>query len=86
VIGQGNVAMDVARILLTDVDALRGTDITEYALETLARSRIKRVHVVGRRGPLQVIYKLICKRIALSLNIGLNRNRQHSLSKKSASS
>ena len=62
VIGQGNVAMDVARILLTDVDALKGTDITEYALETLARSRIRRVRVVGRRGPLQVIYKPICKK------------------------
>ncbi|KAI9783771.1 MAG: NADPH-adrenodoxin reductase [Geoglossum umbratile] len=58
VIGQGNVAMDVARILLTDVDTLRRTDITEYALETLAKSRIKRVHVVGRRGPLQAAFTI----------------------------
>lgn len=54
VIGQGNVALDVARILLTDVDALRKTDITDYAIETLARSKVKRVRVIGRRGPLQV--------------------------------
>ena len=54
VIGQGNVALDVARILLTDVDALRKTDITEQALEILARSRVRSVRVIGRRGPLQV--------------------------------
>lgn len=54
IIGQGNVALDVARILLEDIDVLRKTDITDYALETLSQSRIKRVHVVGRRGPVQV--------------------------------
>lgn len=54
IVGQGNVALDVARILLTDVEALRSTDIADYALEKLSKSRIKRVRVVGRRGPLQV--------------------------------
>lgn len=54
IVGQGNVALDVARILLSDVDALRTTDIADHALEALSRSRIKRVRVVGRRGPLQV--------------------------------
>jgi adrenodoxin-NADP+ reductase len=54
IIGQGNVALDVARMLLEKVDALRRTDITAHALETLSKSRIKRVHVVGRRGPMQV--------------------------------
>lgn len=54
IIGQGNVALDVARMLLEDIDVLRKTDITEHALAELARSRIKRVHVVGRRGPMQV--------------------------------
>lgn len=54
VIGQGNVALDVARMLLEDVDVLRKTDITEHALAVLAQSRIRRVHVVGRRGPMQV--------------------------------
>ncbi|KAL5594173.1 hypothetical protein BROUX41_001218 [Berkeleyomyces rouxiae] len=54
IIGQGNVALDVARILLTSVDELRKTDITEAALEQLSKSRVQRVHVVGRRGPMQV--------------------------------
>jgi adrenodoxin-NADP+ reductase len=54
VVGQGNVALDVARILLSPIDELRKTDITEYALEALSKSRIKHVHVVGRRGPVQV--------------------------------
>ena len=49
IIGQGNVALDVARILLTPVDELRHTDITEQALEYLSRSEITSVAVVGRR-------------------------------------
>ena len=58
IIGQGNVALDVARTLLTDVDILRKTDITDYALEALAKSRIKNVKVVGRRGPLQAAFTI----------------------------
>jgi adrenodoxin-NADP+ reductase len=54
IIGQGNVALDVARILLQDPDVLKSTDITANAIEALQKSRIKRVRVVGRRGPLQV--------------------------------
>lgn len=54
VIGQGNVALDVARMLLEDIDVLKKTDITEQALAHLSESRIRRVHVVGRRGPMQV--------------------------------
>jgi NADPH-dependent glutamate synthase beta subunit-like oxidoreductase len=54
IIGQGNVALDVARMMLENVDVLRKSDITEAAIETLSKSRIKRVHVVGRRGPMQV--------------------------------
>lgn len=54
IIGQGNVALDVARMLLEDIDTLRKTDITEHALSRLAESRVKRVHIVGRRGPMQV--------------------------------
>ncbi|KAI7863134.1 hypothetical protein BDF14DRAFT_1876389 [Spinellus fusiger] len=56
IVGQGNVALDVARILLTPVDILRKTDITEYALEALSKSRIRHVHVLGRRGPLQAAF------------------------------
>ncbi|GAP84865.2 putative ferredoxin-NADP+ reductase [Rosellinia necatrix] len=58
IIGQGNVALDVARIMLKDPDALRTSDITEAAIETLSKSRIKRVHVVGRRGPMQVAFTI----------------------------
>ena len=58
VIGQGNVALDVARILLSGVDRLKNTDITEEALAALARSRVKQVHVVGRRGPVQAAFTI----------------------------
>ena len=58
VVGQGNVALDVARTLLSKIDHLRKTDITEYALDTLATSKIKHVHVVGRRGPMQAAFTI----------------------------
>lgn len=54
VVGQGNVALDVARVLLAPLDLLEKTDIAEHALQALRRSKIRRVHLVGRRGPLQV--------------------------------
>lgn len=54
IVGQGNVALDVARVLLTDVDTLAKTDMAEHALAELARSRVKHVEIVGRRGPLQI--------------------------------
>jgi adrenodoxin-NADP+ reductase len=56
VIGQGNVALDVARILLSPVDSLRHTDISEQAIQTLSESRVRFVRVVGRRGPIQVCF------------------------------
>ncbi|KAJ4988442.1 NADPH-adrenodoxin reductase arh1 [Stagonosporopsis vannaccii] len=56
VVGQGNVALDVARILLAPLDHLSKTDITEQAIQTLSESKIKHVRVVGRRGPLQVAF------------------------------
>ncbi len=58
IIGQGNVALDVARTLLTDVDILRKTDITSWALERLAESRVKNVRIVGRRGPVQAAFTI----------------------------
>uniref|UniRef100_A0A6Q2YPD0 FAD/NAD(P)-binding domain-containing protein n=1 Tax=Esox lucius TaxID=8010 RepID=A0A6Q2YPD0_ESOLU len=54
ILGQGNVALDVARILLSPVDILKNTDITQPALDTLAESSVRRVLIVGRRGPLQL--------------------------------
>ncbi len=56
VVGNGNVALDIARILATDVDRLRHSDIAEHALEALAGSSISEVLVVGRRGPTQAAY------------------------------
>ncbi len=56
VIGIGNVAMDVARILSRSEEELAQTDIADYALEALANSNIKRVYILGRRGPAQAAF------------------------------
>ncbi|KAF9134474.1 NADPH-adrenodoxin reductase [Mortierella sp. 14UC] len=56
VIGQGNVALDVARILLTPLEELKKTDLTDKMVKILEKSRVKHVHVVGRRGPLEVAF------------------------------
>ncbi len=53
IIGQGNVAADVSRILSKTVDELKETDISQHALDALADSKIKNVYVIGRRGPAQ---------------------------------
>ncbi|GMQ95616.1 MAG: FAD-dependent oxidoreductase [Gammaproteobacteria bacterium] len=53
VIGQGNVAVDVCRILSKTADELRHTDIARHALEVLAHSKIRDIHMIGRRGPAQ---------------------------------
>lgn len=53
VIGVGNVAVDVARILARGGDELRRTDVPDAALRTLRESRVTDVHMVGRRGPSQ---------------------------------
>ncbi|KAI4459069.1 fad nadph dehydrogenase/oxidoreductase [Holotrichia oblita] len=58
IIGQGNVAIDVARILLTPIDQLKNTDITQHALEVLSTSKIKEVYLIGRRGPLQAAFTI----------------------------
>ena len=53
VIGHGNVALDVARILAKTADELRRTDIASHALEALSASRVRDIHVVGRGKPLR---------------------------------
>lgn len=58
IIGQGNVAIDVARILLSPITELAKTDITETALKALRQSNVKRVNVIGRRGPLQAAFTI----------------------------
>ena len=56
VIGVGNVAIDVARILARTPEELAKTDIADYALDALRRSRIKEVFLLGRRGPAQAAF------------------------------
>ena len=56
VVGNGNVALDVARILVSDPDELRTTDIADHALELLDPRGIEEVVIVGRRGPLQATF------------------------------
>ncbi|WP_239116844.1 FAD-dependent oxidoreductase [Planotetraspora phitsanulokensis] len=51
VIGVGNVAVDVVRVLAKGADELRGTDVPEEVLRRLEASRVRRIHMVGRRGP-----------------------------------
>lgn len=51
VIGAGNVAMDVARILALEPSELEPTDTALHAIENLYRSKIRTVHIFGRRGP-----------------------------------
>lgn len=54
IIGNGNVALDVARILLCNPEThLKHTDITEEAYEVLKKSSVKHVNIIGRRGILQ---------------------------------
>ncbi len=53
IIGQGNVAIDVCRILAKTLNELKDTDIAQHALDALAESRIKTLHLIGRRGPVQ---------------------------------
>lgn len=56
VVGNGNVAMDVTRILAKPISELAKTDIADYALEALRHSNIKTIYLLGRRGPAQAAY------------------------------
>jgi ferredoxin--NADP+ reductase len=56
VIGVGNVAVDVCRILSRTPSELAKTDIADYALEALRHSNIKEVYMIGRRGPAQAAF------------------------------
>ena len=51
VIGAGNVAMDVARMLALDPTELDPTDTAEYAIAALKKSKIRKVYICARRGP-----------------------------------
>jgi ferredoxin--NADP+ reductase len=56
IVGVGNVAVDVARILCRSTEELARTDIAEDALEALAQSQVKEVYLLGRRGPAQAAF------------------------------
>jgi ferredoxin/flavodoxin---NADP+ reductase len=56
VIGNGNVALDVARMLVLEPSELAGTDTADHALEVLAESSVREVVIVGRRGPAQASF------------------------------
>ena len=56
VVGNGNVAIDVARMLVLDATELAPTDTADHAIEALAASNIKEVVLLGRRGPAQAAF------------------------------
>jgi ferredoxin--NADP+ reductase len=56
VVGMGNVALDVARVLLRSPDDLATTDIADHALEAFRKSRVREVVLLGRRGPAQAAF------------------------------
>lgn len=56
VVGMGNVALDIARILTMPIKELERTDIADYALEALRHSKIREVCLVARRGPVQAAF------------------------------
>ncbi len=53
VIGMGNVALDVTRMLVLDPDRLARTDMADYAVDALRQTRVREIHILGRRGPSQ---------------------------------
>ncbi|MCB1644284.1 MAG: FAD-dependent oxidoreductase [Pseudomonadales bacterium] len=56
IVGVGNVALDVARILCKTREELLETDIADHALEALSNSKVKNVYLLGRRGPAQAAF------------------------------
>lgn len=56
IIGNGNVALDVARMLLKSPTDLQYTDMAEHALTALMRSQVREIVIIGRRGPLQATF------------------------------
>ncbi len=56
VVGVGNVAVDVCRILCRTTEELARTDIADYALDALCESRVREVFMLGRRGPAQAAF------------------------------
>ena len=59
IIGNGNVAIDCARLLVSSAKELEDTDITDYAKISLLNSGIKKVYIIGRRGPLDAKFTTV---------------------------
>ena len=58
IVGNGNVALDVARILTADPDELARTDIADHALAALRTSKVREVMIAARRGPVHSAFTL----------------------------
>lgn len=56
VVGVGNVAVDVARILCLSREEMEQTDMPRHVIEALSQSRVREVHLLGRRGPAQAAF------------------------------
>lgn len=72
IIGQGNVALDCARILLRPT-SLDKTDISSHAQKVLSQSKIKKIYIIGRRGPVQVSFTIKELRELIRMNEGKTR-------------
>lgn len=72
IVGQGNVALDCARILLKPAN-LAKTDITSYAQRRIEESKIRRIYIIGRRGPVQASFTTKELRELIKLNQNLAR-------------
>ena len=59
IIGNGNVAIDCARLLVKSPKELENSDITEYAQKAITNSAIKQVYIIGRRGPLDAKFTTV---------------------------
>ncbi|GMK56584.1 hypothetical protein CspeluHIS016_0304240 [Cutaneotrichosporon spelunceum] len=70
IVGQGNVALDVARILLSPLSMLEKSDLPQNILDVLAKSEVERVRAVGRRGPAQVAFTT--KELREMVKLGVN--------------
>ena len=59
IIGNGNVAIDCARLLVKNKEELQNSDITTYAHKALLNSKIEKVYIIGRRGPLDAKFTTV---------------------------
>ena len=69
IVGNGNVALDCARLLTKSVDELAKHDVTDYALAALSKSAVKQVVMLGRRGVLQAASLRLALTLALALTL-----------------